>query len=469
MDVRRDVVVIGGGLAGRTAAATAAAAAPGRSVLLLDGHPAANRAGTDRVGRFRFNRGAHALYRRGAGRPVLKRLGVEVRGKTPPLAGSHGRRGDRVDRLPLGPLSMARSRLVATRESAQAARVLAGMPTWRPDHLADRTAAAWFDDLGLAGGARLLVEMLARTATYAADLDRVSADVVARYVRMALVGGVTYLHGGWDTLLEGLGRAGERAGVERLAATARAVEPDGGRVRVTVAGGSGADGDDGERVVLAGAVVLAAGTPDACATLLPAAPPAWEGLGPSVQVACLDMGLASPPRLAVVLGLDRPLYLIRHAPPAQLAPPGASVVHAMRYLHAGEQTPAVELRASLEEHARLAGIEPDAVERSRYLHRMVACGALPTPESGGLAGRPTVADTGFDGVFAAGDWLGGDGHLADAALATGEDAGRRAARHVADLADAVAPGAPAPHGPARHAATPAARGGPAGGTLAVDG
>lgn len=467
MDVRRDVVVIGGGLAGRAAAATAAAAAPGRSVLLLDGHPAANRAGTDRVGRFRFNRGAHALYRRGAGRSVLKRLGVEVRGKTPPLAGSHGRRGDRVDRLPLGPVSMARSQLVTRRESAQAARMLAGTPTWRPDHLADRTAAAWFDDLGLAGGARMLVEMLARTATYAADLDRVSADVVARYVRMALVGGVTYLHGGWDTLLDGLGRAGERTGVERLAATARAVEPDGGRVRVTVAGGP--DGDDGARVVLAGAVVLAAGTPDACATLLPAPPRAWEGLGPSVQVACLDMGLASPPRHAVVLGLDRPLYLIRHAPPAELAPAGGSVVHAMRYLHAGEQTPAVELRASLEEHAGLAGIEPDAVERSRYLHRMVACGALPTPGSGGLAGRPSVADTGLDGVFVAGDWLGGDGHLADAALATGEEAGRRAAVHAADLVAAVAPGAAAPHGPARHAATPAARGEPAGGTLAVDG
>ena len=45
--------------------------------------------------------------------------------------------------------------------------------------------------------------------------------------------------------------------------------------------------------------------------------------------------------------------------------------------------------------------------------------------------RPSVADTGLDGVFVAGDWLGGAGHLADAALATGEEAGRRAARHAA--------------------------------------
>jgi hypothetical protein len=139
------------------------------------------------------------------------------------------------------------------------------------------------------------------------------------------------------------------------------------------------------------------------------------------------MGLAAPPPVPGLFGLDRPLYLVRHAPPAELAPPGAAVVHAMRYLRAGETATAAELRAELEEHARLAGIEPDDAEQVRYRHRMVACGALPTPETGGLAGRPTVAGTGLDGVLVAGDWVGGEGHLADAALVSGEEAGRRAA------------------------------------------
>lgn len=424
MDDVRDVVVIGGGLAGLAAAA--AAASGGGSVLLLDGHPAANRAGTDELGGYRFNRGAHALYRTGAGRGVLKRLGVPVRGKIPPLIGGYGRRGDVVDRLPLGPVSFTRSRLLPARDTARVARVLAGMPRWRPERLADRTAAAWFDDLDLAGGAREMVEMLARTATYAADLDRVSADLVAHQARMAMTGNVLYLHGGWATLLAGLGRVGVMRGVERLSASARSVEPDGARVRVSVAGDSG-----DARLVLARAVVVAGGTPAACASLLPARPSAWADLGPQVEVACLDLGLARRPDVGVLLGLDRPLYLIRHAPPADLAPEGGAVVHGMRYLHADEQATAAELRGSLEEHARLAGIDLEAARQRRYLHRMVACGALPTPESGGLAGRPSVADTGLDGVFVAGDWLGGAGHLADAALATGEEAGRRAARHAA--------------------------------------
>ena len=97
-----DVVVVGGGLAGLTAAATASGA--GRSVVLLDGRPGGNRAVTETVGRFLFNRGAHALYRKGAGRPVLARLGVQVTGSRPPLRGGMGRRGDVVDRLPLGPV-----------------------------------------------------------------------------------------------------------------------------------------------------------------------------------------------------------------------------------------------------------------------------------------------------------------------------------------------------------------------------
>ncbi len=429
-----DVVVVGGGLAGLTAAATAAG--DGRSVVLLDGRPGGNRAATETVGRFLFNRGAHALYRKGAGRPVLARLGVQVRGSRPPLRGGMGRRGDVVDRLPLGPVTATRSRLVSRRGLTRLARVLAGMPRWRPTELGDRTAAAWFDELGLEGDERQLVEMLARTATYVADLDTVSADLVALQVRLAAQGNVDYLDGGWQTLLDGLGAACERAGVERVPAAASAVVPEGRLVRVEVAAGRDGDGTGGApdggaaTTLLAGAVVLAAGTPDAMASVLPQRPVAWAALAGPIHVACLDLGLAEPPPTRVLLGLDRPIYLICHAPPARLAPSGGAVVHGMRYLGAAEDLPAAELRRELEDHARLAGIDPDAAEEARYRHRMVSAGALPIPETGGLARRPGVTSAGFDGVFVAGDWLGPGAHLADAALATGEEAGRRAAERA---------------------------------------
>jgi hypothetical protein len=73
---------------------------------------------------------------------------------------------------------------------ARLLRLAAGVPRWRSEDLADRTAAAWFDELGLEGPARELVEMFARTTTYVADLDRVSADLIAMQVRLVLTGNV---------------------------------------------------------------------------------------------------------------------------------------------------------------------------------------------------------------------------------------------------------------------------------------
>ncbi|MGH9113762.1 MAG: NAD(P)-binding protein, partial [Acidimicrobiales bacterium] len=97
MERHWDLIVVGGGLAGLTAAATAAGS--GASVLVLDAQQLGGRAVTDDVDGYRFNRGAHALYKGAVGRGVLARLGVAVHGAPPPIAGSLVRRGDRVGAL----------------------------------------------------------------------------------------------------------------------------------------------------------------------------------------------------------------------------------------------------------------------------------------------------------------------------------------------------------------------------------
>lgn len=438
MERHWDVIVVGAGLAGLTAAATAAGS--GASVLVLDGQHPGGRATTDEVGGYRLNRGAHAFYRGAAGRGVLERLGVRVRGARPILTGARVRRGDRVGALGLGPAGIARSRMLTTGDKARIARVFAGVPGWKPSALADRSAATWFDELGLVGGAREFAEMLARTATYVVDMARVSADLVAAQIQMALGDGVEYLHGGWTTMVDGLaGVARDRGAQIRTGTRVRLVAPDGGRVRVAVAAnGASHDGDNGAvsaagGTLLARRAVIAAGTPAACAALLPDRPLAWDDLGPPARAACLDMGFASPPDMTVLLGLDRPLYLIRHCPPAALAPPGGSVVHGLRYLRPDEDPSPDVARAELIEHARLAGIDANAAAHVRYLHRMTVAGAVPVPGVG-LLGRVDVRDTGHDGVLVAGDWVGPRGHLADASLASGEDAGRLAVAAIeADL------------------------------------
>src|SRR5438105_6390839 len=359
MDERYDVVVVGAGLAGLAAAATAAGA--GASTLVVDGHHPGGRASTDERGPFRFNRGAHALYQGGEATAVLARLGVTAPGAPPPTQ-ARGRLGDHVGILPANTSTLLRTDLLGARGKLALARFLSGVRRWEPQEVAGLTIGQWLDGFHLPDDARRLVLFLVRTTTYLHDEDHVSADVAAGQIQMALAHGVHYLHGGWASLVEALAAAARRNGAEiRTSAAVRSVATEPDRVVVTVDG----------REIEAGAVEVAAGTPDDAAALLGSRPAAWAGLGPQAEASCLDLGLRRGMAEPVLFGVDVPIYLVDHASVASgLAPEGGGLVHVLRYLGLGEDTPAGVLRASLEEHARVAGVEPAAVEEERFLLRM---------------------------------------------------------------------------------------------------
>jgi hypothetical protein len=64
---------------------------------------------------------------------------------------------------------------------------------------------------------------------------------------------------------------------------------------------------------------------------------------------------------------------------------------------------------------------------------MVVAHATPVPGSG-LRGRPAIDATGAAGLFLAGDWVGSEGMLSDATLASAEAAARAAITHAAKVA-----------------------------------
>ncbi|HEY3240188.1 MAG TPA: FAD-dependent oxidoreductase [Acidimicrobiia bacterium] len=423
MEQHWDVVVVGAGLAGLTAAATAAAT--GASTLVVDAHQPGGRASTDERGRYRFNRGAHALYNGGAAEATLARLGVRVAGAAPPT-GARGRVGETMDVLPATSWTLVRSRLLRARSKPALARLLGGMKHWKPQDVAGLTIGEWLDTFDLAEDARAVMRMLVRTTTYLNDEDTVSADVAAAQIVQGLTAGVLYLHGGWASLVDGVAGAAHRAGAE--------LRPDAGATTVMATSegfavhGAGLD-------ALATTVVLATGTPRAAASLLEQPPAAWSGLGPAVEASTLELGLTRALEHPVLFGIDVPIYLVDHAATAHgLAPEGGGLVHVLRYLALGEETPADQLRAQMEDHARVAGIDPATIEEQRFLRRMTVAGAAPTPANGGLAGRPGVDSTGTVGLYVAGDWVGPTGWLTDAVFASGEAAGAAAARRAAALA-----------------------------------
>ena len=72
----------------------------------------------------------------------------------------------------------------------------------------------------------------------------------------------------------------------------------------------------------------------------------------------------------------------------------------------------------------------------RFLPRLVVSNAEVTAAGGGTTGRPGPAVPEVRNLYVVGDWVGGEGMLADATLASAELAARRIAS--ASIAGAVA-------------------------------
>jgi hypothetical protein len=331
-------------------------------------------------------------------------------GSRAPLAGARGLRDGSLFTLPTTPKTLMTSDLLPVRSRLAFAKVMTSLPRSSTPELVELSSRAWTERVTGREDVIELLQALIRLSTYASDLDGLSADAAVAQLRLS-TGGVTYLDGGWQSIVDGLLKSAHGAGVvvsQGGPVTGLDVDPT--RVRVSV----------GEETVSARSVVLAAGGPDDVERLLPGAVPG--DLGDKVNATCVDYGLAAPAPVSFILGLDEPVYLSQHAPRAELAPPGCAVMCAMRYGADG-----LKAAEGLDSLLALAGVGNDSVIERRVLASMTVAHAMPRPGRG-LAGRPGIRVPGMPGCFLAGDWVGDVGLLADAAVASGVAAGREASK-----------------------------------------
>lgn len=392
MDTNKKAVVVGGGPAGLVAAGRLAAG--GIETVLLEGSShLGGRAASERRDGFFLNQGPHALYVGGPAMRELRSMGIELDWWQPASAASVFPREGKAKRTLGG--------------DAQLGRWLLGLQRTEPGELADVSVSEWLRRSLRSEKARASAGALVRVATFVADHESFSADAAVTQLKTVVVPGVRYLRGGWQSLVDALAEKAARDGAAL-------------RTRVGVRGVErGADGWAvalDEETLHPDVLVIAAGGPDAAAKLLGETAPAAPG--PAAELSVLDLALRKLPRRSrrFALGVDKPTYLSRHSPPGH---PGGVLLSLASY--------AREPRAALEELADT--VQPGWREQvifDRFLPRMPAVSAITTPAGGGLGGRPAV-DRG-DGLYLAGDWIGPEGWLVDAAIASGAAAAAAALR-----------------------------------------
>ena len=392
MDTFKRAIVVGGGPAGLVAAIRLAEG--GVETTLLEGASHfGGRAASERRGGFVLNQGPHALYAGGPAMRELRAMGVELAWWNPASPNSVFLRGGKARRSPGGVLAMA--------------PLLSQILRREPEELAGLSTTAWLRQCLRTENARAAAAALVRVTSFVADQDSLSADVAARQLKLGLVPGVRYLRGGWQSLVDALvAKAGEAGATVRTRAAVRMIHQEAGGWTVAL----------DEETLHADALVIAAGGPDGVTKLLgERTPPAP---GPAAELSVLDLGLRSLPRRTrrFALGIDQPTYLSRHSPPDHRDGVLLSLAS-----YAREPREALEAMADT--------VQPgwrDRLTFDRFLPRMVAVSAIPTPAGGGLAGRPEV-DWG-EGLYLAGDWVGPEGWLVDAAISSGAAAAAAALR-----------------------------------------
>jgi len=444
--VGKNVVIVGGGLAGL--AASIYLARGGRTVTVFEKRQyLGGRAITHLRQGFRFNLGAHAVYRNSAGRAVYRELGIPVPGHAPKQKGIALRGGEEY-RLPASILSMLITGLLSFGGKRELASALWRARRIKAPDVRETTIGEWLDANFTNAQARETMAAVIRLATYCAHETQSAVRALVQ-LRAALRGGVLYVDEGWQRIVDSLRNTAVTSGVNFISGTrVMGVVRDHHGVRAVELGGLELDADrmdtlsvalpdmkpeNIEGALIPAETVLLAVDPETAAELAGYADftKSWMASRP-VTAACLDVGLRSLPRPknTFAIGIDEPLYYSVHSAVAQLAPKGASLIHTIKYRR--EQTATDEVidgaatrrgvaqQDERELEALLDRMQPgwrDVLVHRRFLPAMTVANALPVAE------RPSSA-TPVQGLYIAGDWVGDEGMLSDASLASARAAAK---------------------------------------------
>jgi len=262
---------------------------------------------------------------------------------------------------------------------------------------------------------------MARLVTYHHAPDQVRAKAVFTQLRTAL-GGILYLHGGWQQLVDQLAKKAKQHHVTLLTGVkVRAIE---GAYPNLLVHGKG-------HHIFKTRQVISTLPPVSLLKLLPKTINRRLELLRQFQPikgASLDLALYHLPQkhTSFALGTDQPLYFSNHSRAAHLSDQGHTVIHLFKYLNGRETRNAQAIKKELEEFMDL--LQPgwrEKVVTSRFMPNLTVSHYLPVSDyKQWVQTLPHISEV-MPGVHVCGDWTTAEHMLADAAIYSAYSAARR--------------------------------------------
>ncbi|SFS90925.1 phytoene desaturase family protein [Marininema halotolerans] len=417
-----DLTIIGAGLAGLTAAITSAQAGL-KTLLLESGKRAGGRAGTVEKEGALFNLGPHALYKEGVGLKILHQLGIQPQGNMPQgngkLVTNQG-----LYPLPFSPSSLLTHSFFNWKDKKEIIRLFSRLSKIDTVPLNHISVKDWANSFFQRDRARQYFFMMCRLSSYSNSPDIASAGAALRQLQDAN-GGVIYLDGGWQSLVDQMTERALKVGVTIVKEeTVHSIAGFFPQMTITT--------KNHPQPIETRYVVSTINPKATCALMGEKAPASFMELAESllpIRGASFDLSLKGLPLPKQTFGIhfDQPFYFSSHSHYAKLTKdPSHFVVHVYRYLTTGETLQAVELKKELEHF--LDQLQPgwrDRVVTSRFMPQITVTQGLPTAST--LSSDPEVHD--YPGLYMAGDWLTRDGQLADASISSAQRAIQKILNH----------------------------------------
>lgn len=417
MSQKWDVVIVGGGLAGYVAANFLTKA--GLSIMLVEkGSTVGGRARTTKKNDQYLNLGPHAFYKRGKGKSILEELGIQLHGNSPKLGGilveNHLEYA-----APFTPAGLFSTRLLNWKERIEWITVMMKVSSLNTEKLAQLTFEQWVQQTARSTKVQSLLFVLGRLATYCHAPEKVSAKVIVVHMKTVL-GGVLYLDGGWQTIIDQLHNRAVISGVQ--VQTNTAVKQISCNADLFTLGLS--KGED----IHAKYVICTAGPQELSKMVSEKA--SYLNETTAVKGASLDVVLSElpDPKRLFAMGISTPLYFSVHSHYARLSEDGKSaVLHVFKYHHPDDHINGKEVQGELEQF--LDQMQPgwrNYLITSRFMPTITVNQRLPR-----IGDEPKVrSETDIPGLYIAGDWASPHFILAEGAIRSGMQAAEEITRRI---------------------------------------